>query len=175
MNPQTLTLTNQFVQAMHDPLLSANREYATQFWRPYLGANAYALWDVMVSAQRLVQQGVYDRWPTVNVLAAMVGVGDRYTILGRAATRTRPAQQGTLDLLVEENLVVGWLRGDSPKGRRYTFEVQDRLPLLTPRQVKRLDTAVVKAHRRYLDRVGLLDQWSRLLHKTLAQPPGVTR
>lgn len=171
MISQTSSTLAQFATAMRDPMLMASPEYTQLFWRPYLGASAFSLWCVMVSAQALVRQGVYERWPTVNVLAQMAGEGDRYTILGRAATKTRPAQVGTLDLLVEENMVIGWMHGEG-RGRRYTFEVKDTLPLLTPRQARRLDTAVAKAHRRYLDKVGMLDSWQRLLHKTLVQPPG---
>lgn len=174
MNTQTDQLTSQFVTAMRDPLLTAEAVYVSLFWRPYLGVNAFALWNCMGAAQQLVQQGVYERWPTVNVLAKMTGVGDRYTILGRKGTASRPQQQGTLDVLVEENLVIGWLKGDG-KGRRYTFEVQDKLPLLTPHQVKQLDTAVAKAHKKYLTQVGLLDRWSRLLRRTLVQPLGSIR
>lgn len=176
MKNQSSTLTQEFVAAMrgNQPLLTAESDYIQQFWRPYLGASAFALWQVLAGVQGMINGRIYERWPTIEVLSSMVGEGDRYTILGRAATATRPAQVGALDKLVEENLVVGWLKGEG-KGRRYTFEVQVEIPVLTPRQAKQLDTAVWKLHKRYLTRLGILSQWEKLLHKTLVHPPGTIR
>lgn len=176
MKNSPTTLTQEFVAAMRPKTvtLMADPEYIEQFWRPYLGANAFGLWRVLVGVQGMMDNHIYERWPTIETLSAMVGEGDRYAILGRAATATRPAQVGTLDRLVEENLVVGWLKGEG-KGRRYTFEVQIELPVLTPRQSRQLDTAVAKLHKRYLIRTGIMSQWEKLLHKTLVHPPGTIR
>lgn len=160
-NPPTHTPTDdllrEFATALRPQLplylQPASTEYVSLFWRAYLGAAAFALYDVLVCTQRLIQAGQVKRWPTINVLADACGLSSRHAILGRAKTARDAAQPGALVVLVDEMLVAYLVHGED-KGTRYEFEVRDHLPMLTPLQAKKLPANLQKLHRKnFVDRL----------------------
>lgn len=140
-------------------------EYQEQFWRPYLG-QAFSLWRVLCVVQDLVGRG---RWPSIEVIAGMLEQGNRHTILGREATKDRPALIGMLPRLVAEWLVTYQTTGVGVK-QRYTFEVRPHVPMLTPVQIKTLPPLIRKRHKKLVvDRMPKRSAaaWSSLRFQTV--------
>lgn len=128
-------------------LQPTSQHYQELFWKPYLGLVAFGLWRTLCVLQEPIQQDRRGRWPTVELISDMLGQGDRCAILGREATKTRPAQQGALPLLVAELLVTYETTGVGVK-QRYTFQPRPRLPMLAPSQVKTLTSINRKYHKK---------------------------
>ena len=148
------------------------RTYESLFWRPYLGGIAFVLWKVLVDYQPEVKAHPDGRWPTVSVLEKTLGVGDRYTILGREATKHRPAQVGELDRLRDEGMAHYATIGDG-KGTRYWFSVIEQLPLLAPAQANRLPMVLRRRHIKWIKgQGGLYDTWKSVAAPTLIRPFG---
>lgn len=123
--------------------------YAIQFWQPYLGPGAFALWQAIRS---YAQAG--DAWPSIASLADILANGDKQKLIGRAARN----QRGWLAILEEERLL--WFKR---KGQDYIFRVLDRLPLLTPAQVATLPAKRRAAHDRFLAQAQIdRDEWQQL-------------
>mgnify|MGYP006909090090 CR=1 FL=1 len=122
--------------------------YTQLFWKSYLGVSVWSLYDTLKTAVVACAAGWMEP-PTINELVALVGQGDRYTILGRAATETRPAQKGTLDTLERENIVVVSKTGPT-NHRVYNFGILMQLPILTPFQVDQLPKPIQKKHNHFL-------------------------
>lgn len=120
-------------------------QYAELFWRPYLGNTAFALWSVL-KALDLDGDGFVEMPVTIQELAALVGVGDRYTLLGRRKTKSRPSQVGILQRLGEAGLVNFSQTGPDKYHLRYTFWVLRDLPQLTSDQLEFLKPAVQEFH-----------------------------
>lgn len=156
-----------------DPLLFPDPEYIRYYWRPYLEAPAYGLWDILLATQQQIRQGKLPGWPSVEAIALLVGQGDRYTILGRKATATRPAQPGTIHRLGEERIAVYTVIDEGTTAQRYVFEVQESLPMLTPAQVATLPSVIRRLHRKQLKAAKLLERWERLAEATQVRPLGV--
>jgi len=122
--------------------------YALQFWQPYLGPRAFALWLTLRSYAYRLQGG---RWPSIRSLADSCMGGHRQGIVGRGD------REGALGALEQEGLVRTTVRG-SGKQRTYSFEVVESLPLLSPEQVARLPAPLQAAHERFLDRAVLRER-----------------
>lgn len=162
-----LNIADMFLANVCSPawLPMADQNYVELFWRPYLGAQPFALWSALRASLWFVEEKGH--WPPIGLLAEMMGQSDRYMILGRAATRTRPKQTGVLDALANQNLVNYWRE---PHGRqnRYAFQVRTSLPLLTPAQVKPFRAIFKRTHLAYLERLRVnVDQWRGVTAKTL--------
>lgn len=158
-----------------DPLAVADDLYVWLFWRPYLGATAFDLWQLLIRCQLLVRQRGDGRWPALARIADAMGEGGRIAILGRPATKSHPGQAGALDRLVLEGLVVYAVRGEGA-GQRYEFDVAEVVPVLTPWQVKELPArykGVVKLHRKMMKERGLWERWQRIKDRTLVRPLGL--
>jgi hypothetical protein len=116
--------------------------YASYFWRPYLGSSAFALWELLLSFCYGDNNTVY---PSIARLARMLTNSDRSraVVTGRrkAGKVSRTAQvsrgNGALDVLRRERLVQVLRKGDGPISS-YTFRVCKMLPVLRPEQVARL-------------------------------------
>lgn len=153
--------------------LEARNAYADLFWRPYLTAVPYALYQTLAAVQTVVRGRADGRWPIINDLVVLMGAGDRATILGREATKTRPRQVGALDRLVAENIVVCFVRGDG-RNRRYEFDAHPILPLLTPKQIQRLDPAVKEMHLEWLTQRRVNTAvWRQVTAETMVKPLGM--
>lgn len=159
--------------------LAASREYTHLFWRAYLGAVPFALWDTLCLLQLNMKPG--DAWPTIRTLAALLGPGvTRHTILGRAPSRSHPGQPGALDRLGGEGLVKYAAEGDHPAIYRYTFKVHTILPLLTPAQVRDMATRgddydghLEALHADALARMGVtVYRWSQTRRRSFVEPLG---
>lgn len=135
------------------------RIYARLFWRPFLGNSAFALWDIL-KALDLDQDGRVEIPVTIQELAALMGVGDRYTILGRNATKSRKAQAGVLDQLVAAGLVSYTTEGPDPYHQRFHFLVTHRPPILTEDQVETLNKKAQDFHRNFIGEQNLTRYWN---------------
>jgi hypothetical protein len=124
-------------------------QYAELFWRPYLGNTAFALWSVL-KALDLDGDGYVETPVTIQELAALIGVGDRYTILGRNKTKSRSSQVGMLQRLGEAGLVNYSQKGPDKFHRRYVFWVLRDLPQLTPDQLQLLKPAAQEFHMSFI-------------------------
>ena len=120
----------------------AQSQYETLFWRPYLGAPAWGLYESLRAF------AACDVWESINVemLALTMGQGSRATILGRQGGGGAAAR-------LEDERVVDHLR----RGRRtrtgHVWAVLPRLPALTPAQAGRLDGRLADMHEWYLGSV----------------------
>lgn len=159
--------------------LAANREYIHLFWRAYLGAVPFALWDTLCVLQLNMSAG--DAWPPIKTLAALLGPGvTRLTILGRAPSKKHPGQPGALERLAVEGLVKYSVEGDHPAVYRYTFRVHTILPLLTPLQVRDMvtrgkdyDSHLEALHSDALARMGVtVYRWNQTRRRSFVQPLG---
>lgn len=119
--------------------------YIPMFWRPYLGAMAFDLWEVC----RAAQQG--EPRPTIEHLAMMIG-GQRSTILGRAACGKRPSQEGVLAMLLHEKIAWHTTTGRG-RQKEHRIEVRPFLPILTPRQANTLPGRLQDYHELFLGSV----------------------
>lgn len=183
-NPDALSdIERAFISAatgrpLEYDVLAVDEEYEASFWQPYLGPIAFALWRLLRIWQPGVEDSADHRWPTISVIAKTIGIGDRFTILGRAATATRPAQRGVLQQLVDEGLLIYGKKGKG-RGSRYWFVVRTYLPVLTPGQLKnakednRIPAVLVKRHRQWLEQRELLDRWVNITAPTLIHPFGM--
>ena len=121
--------------------------YQELFWKPYLGLLPFGLWRTLCALEEQIASERRGRWPTVEVISATLGQGDRHIILGREATRTRPHQPGILSVLVAELLVTYQTTGEGVK-QRYVFKPRPLLPMLAPSQVKLLPSVLRKRHKK---------------------------
>jgi hypothetical protein len=128
-----------------DPLRGfvATSHYSARFWRPYLGTEAFALWEVLRSFAFFVERG-RGEYPGLATLADVVGV-DRRALTGRA---DRPHVPGLIDVLRRERVVRYRTRGSGPAVAHF-FDVLDSLPLLAPAQVVDLSPRLVALHEEF--------------------------
>lgn len=152
--------------------------YEWRFWCPYmtirakeLGATAYtglvafAAWNILRSYP--ASWAGSGHWPAIQTLAHTCAASNRAKILGRAARTDRSRVVGALEILEKERLVWVTTRGDGPY-KVYVFKVLDRLPLLTPNQVKKLPPTLQERHDQALGRAQIqLQQWEQMTLPTL--------
>jgi len=176
--------------------------YAPRFVRPYLGDEAFDIWEyirarskdaqiswtpplevygselaavIRANVQRVV--GVWRQCRVFNrcylqdgeVLAECCGLhegGEIGKIRSNKFPQGRPACRywvhGALEILVQEGLAVLQKHGSSPRSTFYTIQVYQRLPLLVPRQVARLQAKLQVAHARFLRARGKLEAWQEI-------------
>lgn len=135
-----------------DPLYGHIRtsNYAQRFWRPYVGLIPFSLYELLLSYDFFVKR-FGQKWPTIALLSDMLGHGDRYTILGRAARPGYKAQTGALNELVRQRILYYWTSGEGTQ-TSYYFIVRAKLPLLTPKQVEALGSRrLLEAHAEFLE------------------------
>lgn len=144
--------------------------YAHKFWRPLIGLAPFSLWEIMRSYNYFVLQHGAE-WPSISLISETLGLGDRYTILGREATATRPAQQGAIDVLVEHGLCIYDVIKNGSKNK-YVFLTQEHLPILTPYQVSKLSSVKQKEHKKLLKRYKNFkyDAWEAHKGLTFVEP-----
>ena len=118
--------------------------YEALFWRPYLGANPFALYQSLVAFAGSGRTAV-----SVEMIARTLGQGDRYTILGRAASGKMPSQAGAAARLEQEG-IVDHVRRRKGTMTAHTFHVLLSLPVLVPAQTAVLDPALADMHEWYL-------------------------
>ena len=135
---------------------AAGPGYEALFWRPFLGEPAYALLDVL-RALDLDGDGQVEVPVTIVELAAMIGKGDRHSILGRAGTSKRSEQVGALVKLEALGLVSYTVAGPDKYHKRYRFYVTPALPLLAPDQVSTLPPVLQRFHERFVGFVKVKD------------------
>jgi hypothetical protein len=179
--PGEATMVDDFFQLAKQKVTSSlplpGCTYESLFWRPYLGGVAFALWQVIRDYQREARPpgdatGAQSACTaTISAIEKTLGIGDRYTILGRRATATRPAQRGEIERLKEEGLLSYRIIGGG-RGRRYRLIVLEDLPLLTPAQVDRLPSILRGRHRRWIGRLGVANEWLAASSPTLLRPQG---
>ena len=147
-----------------------SREYVHMFWRPLLGAIAFDVWQTLMV---LEDAGIWgdSRWVSLTIVSQTLGVGDRYTLTGRAGSATRPAQKGALERLVEAYLIAYETKG-SGNGLRYRFDIRRELPMLMPAQVAQLPRMVKGLHKKFEGKMSKRDrgQWEALTSPTLLHP-----
>lgn len=145
--------------------------YALRFWRPYLGLVPFTLWETLRSYGYFVKEYKAE-WPTVATLADTIGQGDRYTLLGRVATASRPAQTGAIERLKKENVIKHVITGNGKQTHHY-FAVVKRLPMLTPTQLSQLSQRKQKEHLNMLKKYYKefdLDGWRDVQVSTFLKP-----
>jgi hypothetical protein len=128
---------------------SAGPAYIALFWRPFLGNVAYSLWDIL-RALDVDGDGQVDMPITIDEPALLMGIGDRYTILGRRKTKSRPAQIGALQRLDEAGLVHFKAKGPDKFHLKYTFSVAHRPAMLNEGQLESLKKGVRDVHTRFV-------------------------
>lgn len=143
-------LTTELFQHTRPAFLRpVDEAYLWLFWRPLLAASeaqVFDLWKILLTIQQQITAGQRDGWPGIGHLAQVLATGDRYTITGRAATKTRPAQRGLLVVLAEEGLITYTVTGEGTRAARYSFDVRPGLPMLAPRQVQQLSPWLQEQH-----------------------------
>lgn len=144
--------------------------YTELFWRAYLG-RAYELWQVLIATQRRLRllPAAERRWPPVYQMAAYLGCGTRHTVTGRAATLTHPGQGNLLDTLARERLAHTWAEG-AGRQRRYSWDVREEAPTLTPYQVSSLPLPLQDDHAGILRQMfpaGQCRRWHQIGGQTL--------
>lgn len=122
--------------------------YAQRFWRPILGIVPFTLWEVLRSYEFFYTAG-HDPFPTIEMLADSMGYGNRYTLLGRAASGARKEQEGAIDVLVRHRVCHHWTEGQGTAVIHY-FNVLETLPVLTPSQLATLSARKQREHGEYL-------------------------
>lgn len=153
---------NAEVRSVARTLPLADRDYLNLFWRPYVGAIPFSFYELLCSLDWYVEHK--GRWPSISLMTQMLGKGvDRHTILGRAATKKRPALEGALDILVRDHLVAFDTIGEG-RGTRYNFVPKRNLPLLTPSQVRRAGPSPLrKAHLLWLQTHHVdIENWKKI-------------
>ncbi len=135
--------------------------YAVRFWLPYLGQDAFNLWQTLRAFAYSVTQG--SQWPCVDTLADIVAGGSRKRLTGR--TSRGKHYEGGLEVLERERIVRyeklyrnGW----------YRFRVLEHLPLLTPQQVGTLPERLQTMHTNWVKRCDIdFEEWQQLTMLTL--------
>jgi hypothetical protein len=119
-------------QAKQRPSLLYLGEYHAQyellFWRPFLGQPAYAFYRTLLAFAACPWME-----PTIETMAAAMGQGDRYTILGRRS----PSQEGAAARLVKLGIVDHLRRGNG-RQTSHVWHTLPLLPVLTPEQAGKL-------------------------------------
>lgn len=168
----SLRADQAFIGVVHgDPSYAQlqTAHYAHKFWRPLLGLIPFSLWEILRSYNYFVLNHGAD-WPSVNTISATLGYGDRYTILGRNATKTRPEQRGAIDTLVDYGICIYDSVGEG-RQKKYYFLVQEQLPILTPCQVGQLPGVKQREHKHLLKRYKnfKIDGWETCTKSTFVQ------
>jgi hypothetical protein len=143
---------------------TAVHNYASYFWRPYLGNTAFALWELLLS---FCYGDNNTAFPSIARLARMLTNSDhsRAVVTGRRKTAGANTfgvsetpkvlrSDGALDVLRRERLVQVLRQGDGPLSS-YTFRVRKTLPVLRPEQVARLSSRLQHDHSVWLERRGI--------------------
>jgi hypothetical protein len=129
--------------------------YEALFWRPYLGMTAYSFY---LSLRAFAQGQAAGIWSvvTVEMLARSMGQGDRTAVLGRKASKGRPAMIGAAEVL--DNLDIA-IHRQRRKGTRtqHSFEVVLQLPVLTPAQTAGFDRPLAEQHEWFLGSIRGVD------------------
>lgn len=168
------SLLTHFTAAItaRNPLLKASPAYVWLYWRPYLGAMPFDLWHTLIAFQQSLRQEEAQRWPPITHVLDVLAIGDRHTLFGRAETAAKAKQESALQRLVEEHLAVYLIHGQD-NGQRYTFEVRESVPALTPTQAARLSGRLQKSHRKHLVAAGVnMQVWEQIAPATMVRPPG---
>ena len=110
---------------------------------------AYSLYLSLRAFAECEARGVWPR-TSVEMVAKAMGQGDRYTILGREATKTRKKQDGLIVALAQSGIVLhqSWQEGTRLAG--HVFDVLPHLPVLTPSQTAQFDRATAENHEWFL-------------------------
>lgn len=140
-----------------DPLGSFVKisHYAIRFWRPFLGADVFDLLQI-VSSYAYEFEVLKKDGPSIKVLAAKMGRGDVYSLVGRSGSgqgeTQRKGKYGWLNELRDHRLCdhkqVGHGRG-AKQYFDYLTKISD-LPLLTPKQVATLSEEDQLEHEEWL-------------------------
>jgi hypothetical protein len=132
-----------------EPTRKPGPAYEALFWRAFLGEPTYALLDVL-RALDMDGDGRVEIPVTIVELAALCGLGDRHTILGRKGTKKRSPQVGSLATLETLGLVSFTVEGPDKYHKRYRFLVATALPPLSPEQVLTLPVVLQRFHTRFV-------------------------
>jgi len=135
--------------------------YALRFWLPYLGQDAFNLWQTLCAFAYSVKLG--SQWPCIDTLADIVTDGSRKRLTGRDSHGKH--YEGALETLERERIVRyeqlhrnGW----------YHFRVLEHLPLLTPQQVGKLPERLQTMHVDWVKRCDIdFEEWQQLAMPTL--------
>jgi len=130
--------------------------YESLFWRAFLGEPTFALLDVL-RALDLDNDGRVEIPATIQELAALTGLGDRHTILGRRGSARRKTQAGALAVLETLGLISFSVEGPDQFHKKYSFLVATSLPMLTPEQVKTLPAVLRRFHERFMGVIKVKD------------------
>ncbi len=137
--------------------------YAVRFWLPYLGGDAFNLWQALCAFAHTVRQG--NQWPCIDTLAEIVSGGSRKKLTGRDVKGKH--YDGALEILERERIIRvqrlvrnGW----------YKFQVLEHLPLLTPQQVSLLPERLQEMHAGWVRRCDIdFEEWQQLQIPSLSQ------
>jgi hypothetical protein len=146
--------------------------YAVRFWQAYLVKQEKHAWTLWVTLRSFAWRANRDAWPSIQTLADICARSNRHAILGRNAYGNRPRRVGALEVLEQERIV--WVKRYGDSGTTsYRFRVLDNLPLLTPRQVKKLSGELQRAHKDFVERSQLdYEEWRQLTLPTLLDDAG---
>lgn len=137
-----------------DPLGSFVKisHYAVRFWRPFLGPILFDLLHIISDYDYEVRV-LHKPGPKMNDLHRKLGHGDIYDLVGRKASSGRAGKYGWINELRDHNLChhiqVG--RGRGAKHYFDSLTLIENLPLLTPKQVEKLDPKDQEEHREWLE------------------------
>jgi hypothetical protein len=152
--------------------------YALVFWQPLLNllereagsratGLAFRLWLTLRTFAAHWDPHHGNHWPTIFTLARITAHGDRHRLLGRGPRGTKQAGTyrkevtGAIAILEEQRILYVTSR-HSGRFTEYVFRILDRLPLLTPVQVKRLPVPLQERHQHELARSKLdYQQWQQ--------------
>ncbi len=145
-------------------------DYEEFYWKPFMSHQFYNFWRTLSALQRRINSDPDSngRWPTISQIERMTGL-TRGAIVGRQAYGNHPGQVGIIDQLAELQIIAAYQKGEG-NGSRYTFEIHERLPLLTPAQAGKLPRLLQKDHRQHLKKSGLLSSWQGLTAVSLVKP-----
>jgi hypothetical protein len=131
---------------------------------------AYALYLSLRAFAECEARGVWPR-TSVEMVVKSMGQGDRYTILGREATKTRKKQDGLMVALAQSSIVLhqAWQEGTRSAG--HVFDVLPHLPVLTPSQAALFDRATADNHEWFLGSIRGFDlvSWRKIEELSLVE------
>lgn len=135
--------------------------YTNLFWQPLLGEKAYTLWLTLLSLAQVTQQNQHP----ISHIAAICANGNRQRITGRGT------QPGLLHLLKEQHIINFTISNEGTTKQTYFINARVALPLLTPKQVKRLTASTQALHEIMLNRSTLnKKEWAQITADTLTEP-----
>jgi len=142
-----------------DPIRSGFQilhNYESTYWRALVGNDAWSLYEVLRSFCHTSKQEDPKEascWPSINLLASILGLKERRVITGYAKTvkGKRYVYEGLIEVLQKYDLIIAREVGEGSE-MRYEFDVILTPKQLSPEQIETLPFILRTKHEELLER-----------------------